>query len=179
MSISEPNQSTFESESDQIYSEANVLHAKTKADHIVNKYTLIAVGIGVVPSPTVNSIGVLGLELQMINELAVAYNYPFPTKLAMIKVFSSLIGSLGPVYFALKSQSALSAVPVFGTLLAASIYSISGGISVYAVGKIFQNHFESGGTLISKNNAYLRKLFKSHYDEGKVEVPKLIAISNS
>lgn len=147
---------------------------RKKADDIVRRFTIIAAGVGVVPSPSVNSIAVLGLELQMINELATAYTFPFPTKLAMSKVFISLIGSLGPVYFALKSRAALGAVPVFGQLLSASIYSISGAISVYAVGKIFQKHFESGGTLISKDNRLLKKMFKEHYEEGKEIVPQLI-----
>lgn len=158
----------------RLLTDSELFEARNEADQIVNRYSLIAVGFGVVPSPTVNSVAVLGLELQMINELAVVYHFPFPTRLAMIKVFTSLIGSLGPVYFALKSRAALGAVPIFGQLLSASIYSISGGLSVYAVGKIFQNHFETGGTLLSRDNRVLRKLFKKHYEEGKHVVPQLM-----
>jgi uncharacterized protein (DUF697 family) len=143
-------------------------------DAIVRRYTLIAAGVGVIPSPTVNSVGIAVMELAMIDELAKNYKYPFPTKLAATKAFISLVGSLGPVYLALKSKSAISAVPLVGHLMASTIYSITGAISVYAVGKIFQMHFESGGTLLSKENSLLRKIFKKEAEQGAKEIPKLI-----
>lgn len=142
---------------------------------IVKRYTLISAGIGLVPSAIINSVGIAALEVAMIDELAKNYSHDFPTKLASSKVFISLIGSIGPIYFANKSKSAISAVPFVGQLLSSSIYSLTGAISVYAVGKIFQQHFESGGTLLSKENSYIRKLFKQRSREGYDEVPKLIA----
>jgi uncharacterized protein (DUF697 family) len=142
-------------------------------DAIVRRYTLIAAGIGIIPSPTVNSVGIAVMELAMIDELAKNYLYPFPTKLAATKAFISLVGSLGPVYLALKSKSAISAVPLVGHLISSTIYSITGAISVYAVGKIFQMHFESGGTLLSKENSLLRKIFKREAEQGAKEVAKI------
>ena len=142
---------------------------------IVKRYTLISAGIGLVPSAMINSVGIAALEVAMIDELAKNYSHDFPTKLASSKVFISLIGSIGPIYFASKSKSAISAVPFVGQLLSSGIYSLTGAISVYAVGKIFQQHFESGGTLLSKENSYIRKLFKQRSREGYDEVPKLIA----
>ena len=142
---------------------------------IVKRYTLISAGIGLVPSAMINSVGIAALEVAMIDELAKNYSHDFPTKLASSKVFISLIGSIGPIYFASKSKSAISAVPFVGQLLSSGIYSLTGAISVYAVGKIFQQHFESGGTLLSKENSYIRKLFKQRSIEWYDEVPKLIA----
>ena len=51
--------------------------------------------------------------------------------------------------------------------------SIGGGVAVYTVGKIFQEHFESGGTLLSSDNRTLRKLFKAKFKEGQSLVPLL------
>jgi uncharacterized protein (DUF697 family) len=148
-------------------------------DAIVRRYTLIAAGVGVIPSPTVNSVGIAVMELAMIDELAKNYLYPFPTKLAATKAFISLVGSLGPVYLALKSKSAVSAVPLIGHLLSATIYSVTGAVSVYAVGKVFQLHFESGGTLLSKENSFLRKIFKKEAQQGAKEIPNLISTRTS
>jgi uncharacterized protein (DUF697 family) len=141
---------------------------------IINRYTLVAAGVGVLPSPTINSVGIAAMELVMIDDLARTYNFPFPTKLAALKILVSVIGSIGPVYFALKSKAAVSAIPLVGHLIASSIYSLTGAISVYAVGKLFQRHFESGGTLLSKDNRFLKKAFKEEYEKGTKEVPNLI-----
>lgn len=141
---------------------------------IIKKYTLIGAGVGVVPSPMVNSVGIAVLEIAMIDDLARNYNFGFPTKLALVKAFISLVGSIGPVYLALKSQAAVSSVPFVGHLLSTSIYSITGAISVYAVGKIFQLHFESGGVTLSKENSFLRKIFKEKSKEGKKVIPEMI-----
>lgn len=142
---------------------------------IINRYTLVAAGVGVLPSPTINSVGIAAMELVMIDDLARNYNFPFPTKLAAVKILVSVIGSIGPVYFALKSKAAVSAIPLVGHLIASSIYSLTGAISVYAVGKLFQRHFESGGTLLSKDNKYLKNAFKQEFEKGSTEVPQLIA----
>ena len=149
------------------------------ADAIIRRYTMVAAGVGIIPSPTVNSVGIAVMELAMIDELARNYQFPFPTKLAAAKAFISLVGSLGPVYLALKSKSAISTVPVVGHLVSSSIYSITGAISVYAVGKIFQLHFESGGTVLSKDNSYLRKVFKSEAQNGKEQVAAMITESSA
>ena len=142
---------------------------------IVNKYTLIAAGVGVIPSPMVNSVGIAVLEIAMIDELAKNYNFGFPTKPALVKAFISLVSSIGPIYLAMKSKSAVSAVPIIGSFMSASIYSITGAISVFAVGKIFQRHFESGGVTLSMDNAFLRKIFKEEFEAGKEKLPELIA----
>jgi len=144
-------------------------------NQIINKYTLIAAGVGVVPSPMVNSVGIAVMEIAMIDELAKNYNFGFPTKPALVKAFISLVSSVGPVYIAMKSRSAVSAIPIVGLLLSTGIYSITGAISVYAVGKIFQRHFESGGEILSMDNAFLRKIFKEAYQEGKEKLPGMIA----
>lgn len=144
-------------------------------NEIIKKYTLIGAGVGVIPSPMVNSVGVAVLEIAMIDDLARNYKFGFPTKLALVKAFISLVGSIGPVYLALKSRSAVSSVPLVGQMLSASIYSITGAISVYAVGKIFQQHFESGGLTLSKDNSFLRKIFKEKSKEGKEIIPEMVA----
>jgi uncharacterized protein (DUF697 family) len=146
---------------------------------IVWRYTLIAAGIGLIPSPTVNSVGVAVLELAMIDELAKNYSFPFPTKLAAAKAFISLVGSLGPVYLALKSKSTLSSIPFVGHFVASSIYSITGALSVYVVGKLFKYHFETGGTFLSKDNSTLRKMFRTELENGKKELPIRIASSTT
>jgi len=148
---------------------------KKQADQLINRYVFIAVGCGLIPAPFVDAVSVAGLELIMISDLAKIYESPFPTKLAVLKAFISLVGSIGPIYVVTHARPPIKILPVVGYISAATTYSIVNGVSVFAVGKVFQYHFESGGNLISFDNEILRKIFVDEYERGKKIVPQLIA----
>jgi hypothetical protein len=73
---------------------------------------------------------------------------------------------------AMRFASVIKMAPGVGHALHTSLFSISGGAAVYAVGKIFQQHYESGGTFLSKNNSTIRRTFDEKYREGKRTVPQ-------
>lgn len=141
---------------------------RVEADAILRRYVLIAAGFGLIPSPLLDSVAVAALEIKLIDDLARAYRMPFPSRLAAAKVAISIVASIGPIYLADRSKSAFKAVPLFGHLLSASLFSITNAASVYAVGKVFQLHFESGGVMISRENPHLRKLYRREREKGRV-----------
>lgn len=152
---------------------------RKKADQLINRYILMSVGCGFIPNPLVDAVSVAGLELIMIGELAEIYASPFPTKLAMIKAFISVVGSIGPIYVVTHSRNAMLStikiIPVIGYLTISTTYAAVNGIAVFAVGKVFQYHFESGGKLLNFENKLLRKIFIDEYERGKKIVPQLIS----
>jgi uncharacterized protein (DUF697 family) len=142
-----------------------------EADNCIKKYVILAMGTGLLPSAMVNVVVVTALEVKMIGSLALVYEFPVPKKLVLYKILISLIGSLGSVYVSIKSRLAFKGVPLFGHAIYVGMMSISGGAAMYAIGKIFQNHYESGGTFLSSNNSILKAYFKEKYEEGKNIVP--------
>lgn len=150
-----------------------------KADVIIKNHVILAMGAGLVPSPLLDMVAVTWIEVNMINELAEAYEFPFPTRLAIYKALISLAGGIGPAYLSIKYHSVLKAMPLVGHALYVSAFSLSGGAAVYAVGRLFQKHFESGGTFLSSENAVLKKYFAEKQTEGRTVVPRLIAGANS
>jgi|SRR5579863_9532406 len=134
-----------------------------KADKLIRDYALMAAAAGFIPSPLIDVVAVMALEVRMIGDMAKVYAFPMPRKLVSYKILISLVGSVGPVYFA-------GHVP---GLAFAGVMSISNGIAVYAVGKVFQKHFESGGIFLSQDSSVVRKYFKQSYREGKQIVPAL------
>lgn len=139
----------------------------------------MALAAGLVPSPVVDMFAVAAIEVTMIIELARIYHFPVPRTLVVYKVLIALAAGLGPVYISAKYHHAWKAVPVVGYAIYAGALSLSGGISVYAVGKLFQMHFESGGTFLSSNNAILRDFFKSKQREGRNVVPAYVASTSA
>jgi uncharacterized protein (DUF697 family) len=162
-------------------SDANVLDpaqtAALRADNIIRKHIIGAMAAGLIPFPIVDIAGVALLEVNMITELAAAYNFPVPRALVVYKLLISLAGAVGPIFFSLYFRNAVKALPLVGHAIYLGAFSLSGAASVYAVGKIFQKHFESGGTFLSSNNAVIRKFFAAKEAEGRTVVPALIANS--
>jgi uncharacterized protein (DUF697 family) len=140
---------------------------KLQAENCIKNHVIAAMGIGLIPSVLVDVVGITGIEVKMIRALAVVYDFPIPNKLITYKALISLIGSIGPVYFSTRMRSALKGVPLVGHAVYVGLLSLTGGAAVYAVGKIFQKHYESSGTFLSKDNWYIRDYFKEKYSEGK------------
>ena len=68
-------------------------------------------------------------------------------------------------------HAALKSVPLIGHAVYIGMMSVTGGAAMYVVGKIFQTHFESGGTFLSSENSVLRNYFQQKYQEGKKVAP--------
>ena len=105
-------------------------------------------GLGFFPSAMVNTVAVVALEVKMIGDLARIYDFPVPKKLVMYKMLISLISSLGAVYLTVKSRVLFKGVPLLGHAVYVGTMSVAGGAAMYAVGKIFQEHYASGGTFL-------------------------------
>ncbi len=152
-----------------------LIKQRKEAERIIKRSVVVAVGCGLIPTPLVDAVAVTALEVKMIDELADAYGFPFPSRLAAAKALISMIGSIGPIYLASHSKSAFKAIPFAGQALSATIFSTTNGIAVFAVGKIFQSHFESGGTLLSRDNKLIKKMYQENYQQAKRVVPKIVA----
>jgi uncharacterized protein (DUF697 family) len=150
-----------------------------KAENIIKKHIIAAMGAGLVPFPIVDIVAVAMLEVHMITELAAAYNFPVPRALVVYKLLISLAGGIGPIFMSLYFENSVKTLPLVGHAIYLGAFSISGGISVYAVGKLFQKHFESGGTFLSSKNSVLREFFAEKHAEGRTAVPALITGSTT
>ncbi len=144
-----------------------------RADACIKNHVIAAMGIGLIPSVMVEVVGVTGIEIKMIRDLAAIYEFPVPRKFVAYKILISLIGSIAPLYFAVRMKSAVKGLPLLGHAAYVGFLSVSNGAAVYAVGKIFQKHFESGGRFLSSDNATLRGFFKDQYTQARLLVPGL------
>ena len=136
-----------------------------RAENCIKNHVIAAMGVGLIPSGLVDVVGITAIEIKLICNLAKVYSFPVPNKLVVYKILISLFGSLGVVYFSTKMH--FKGVPLIGHAVYVGLLSGTGGAAVYAVGKIFQEHYESDGTFLSKDNKYIRNYFKEKYQEGK------------
>lgn len=148
---------------------------RLKADVCIKNHVIAAMGVALVPSFFIEISGVTGIEVSLIMDLATLHAFPIPNRLIAYKVLLSLVISLGPIYLAIRLRSGIKMVPVAGHAAYFGFMALNNAAAVYAIGKIFQAHFESGGQLLSKDNAWLRRLFKQRYEEGQRQLPAYMA----
>lgn len=138
-----------------------------RGERIIQDHVLMGLVAGVVPGPAIDLAAGFGVQLAMVARLAKLYGVPFRRDMAK-NIITSLFGSLGGVGAGtIVASSLIKAVPGFGTVLGVVGTSASMGAFTYAVGKLFQRHFEEAGTFDDLKPSAYRDYFKDMFKRGK------------
>ena len=141
-------------------------------DAIIRKRVYGAIGIGFVPVPLVDFLGLTALQIELIHALAKAHGVEFK-KERVKSIISSLCGSLLSTASVPLAASLLKCIPVIGTTAGAATACIMGGSTTYALGWVFDRHFRKGGCLIDFDAEEAKTYFKEKVEEGKTFVGKM------
>lgn len=147
-----------------------VLTREQKAHKIVMKNMYWAMGLGVLPVPIIDLIAVAGFQAKALKELSDLYEIPYTTHTVKntLAVLISGLGTLGvglPLT-GLVATSFLKFIPVLGTLTTIATVPVVAGALTYATGRIFIQHFESGGTFLTFNPQKVRDYYRELFQEG-------------
>lgn len=154
-----------EVEQDVTVVQAESVHLQA-ANAIVKRNMWYAAGFGIVPIPFVEIVGTGAMQLKMVANLCKEYETPFSQELGR-GIIATLLGTLSAVGISAGAASLLKGIPLIGGLLSGASFAITGGAATYAVGKIFIQHFEAGGTMLTFNPEKMKAYFKTLFDEGK------------
>jgi|TARA_B100000959_G_C14978511_1_gene622515 uncharacterized protein (DUF697 family) len=136
-----------------------------KANEVVRNYAIGTAAFGVVPAPGIDLIGMTSVQLAMLHKLSTIYDVKFTKSLAR-NATAALVGGGIPFLSAATVASALKAVPFLGTYVAVLAQPALGGAVGYAVGKVFIQHFESGGTFLTFDPNKVRAYYEELLAEG-------------
>ncbi|AFL68055.1 YcjF family protein [Sulfurospirillum barnesii] len=139
---------------------------KQKTDEIVKRHVYGAMGVGLVPIPLIDFIGVTSVQVDMLSTLAQYYGVTFKKEMAK-NLIGSLVGGAVPAGLGMPIASILKGIPLVGQTVGALGMSMVAGASTYAVGRVFVQHFESGGTFLSFDPGAVREYFKEEFNIGK------------
>src|SRR6185437_1273124 len=134
-----------------------------EATNLVERFSTWAGAAGLIPVPVVDLIAVGGLQLQMVRRLSQIYNVPFGENRGKALI-TSLVGAAIPTSSGLGAAEFLKAIPIVGTALGALITPALAAGLTFAIGKVFMQHFESGGTLLDFNPPDYREFLKGQRD---------------
>ncbi len=135
----------------------------------VRHYERWAFGAGIVPIPVVDMVAITAIQLRMIDRLSDIYEIPF-SEHRVRSIIAALLGGILPGRFAMGwAGSLIRAVPLVGPVLGLFTMPVFGAASTYAVGTVFLQHFECGGTLLDFDPACARERFQESFEEGQKE----------
>jgi uncharacterized protein (DUF697 family) len=136
------------------------------AMNIVRRNALWAMGVGLVPLPVVDVLGVSAVQLKMVRELAEHHHLPFSETDAR-SLITALVGGLGSVTAAGVAFSLLKFVPIVGQTAAALAMPATVGAATYALGRVFIQHFSTGGTLRNLDPGTMSDYFRKEFEAAK------------
>ena len=152
-------------------SQHTVLH--DDIDTIIHYHVMISMGAGLVPVPVLDLVALSGIQVNMIRELANAYQVPFVKEVAL-NLLTSVLGKTLLVKAGPKIVLSLAKfIPGFGQIAGAVSLPVLAGASAYATGKVFSVHFAAGGTLHTFQADTLKAYYHQMFQEGQQVVAAL------
>ncbi len=143
------------------------LKTSEKADKIIKNHLLLSMGFGAIPIPFVDIAAITGTQISMISKLAGIHDVQFSNELGK-SVLGSLLGAVGSNTLATGTLgSIVKFIPGVGSIIGAVTYPVIAGATTYAVGKVFQRHFETGGTLLDFKASDMKHFFHEELEKGK------------
>ena len=149
---------------------------RAKVESAINYSMLLSGGVGIVPIPVVDFVGVTAIQLALVKQLSSLYGVEYTTSAAK-RTISALIGGAIPAFGSVTVASWVKFIPVVGTVLGGSAMMLLSGASTYAIGRVFAQHFEQGGTILDIEARQVKKQFNEFYEVGKSKLSRKKASS--
>jgi uncharacterized protein (DUF697 family) len=138
------------------------------ASQVVERFSLWAGAAGLLPIPWVDVAAVAGVQLQMLRRLSELYGVPFSENRGK-SLIAALAGSLVPAStatsMAVTFGSLVKTVPGIGTTVGTLTMAPVSAAATYIIGKVFIQHFASGGTLLDFNPPDYREFIKAQKEK--------------
>ncbi|QWR77842.1 YcjF family protein [Candidatus Magnetomonas plexicatena] len=115
-----------------------------QAKKIVRDHSIFSAVPSLVPIPLLDSAAAMAVQLRMLKKLGELYGVEF-SKQKVKTIIASLIGAIGT---GAAAGSLVKTVPVVGMAIGVISMAVSFGAITYAIGIVFVNHFETGGTFL-------------------------------
>ncbi len=128
----------------------------------VHTYSALSAATGLIPLPFVDMAGFMAMQLLMLKKLCELYNIPFDSQRSKSAI-AILLSGINSAYLAASSSKL---IPFIGAFTIAAMPAVNGALS-YAVGRVFIQHFASGGTFLDFEPNKVRGYFEEQYRTGK------------
>jgi uncharacterized protein (DUF697 family) len=135
--------------------------------NLVNRYSLYSAGVGLIPVPVVDMAGVAAIQVKMLIELSKHYEVPFSEN-RIKSIVAALLGGIAPASMAAGGLGQLfRSLPIVGQAFGFLTVSLFATAATWAVGRVFIQHFESGGTFLNFDPAKAGRMVQDEFEKAK------------
>ena len=138
-----------------------------QANEIVAYHVQWSLGLGLVPIPLIDAVAILITQVRMLKKLSDHYGIACSENHVKILVTSLIGGTNSGLIGGKFLISMTKLVPGIGTFIGITAMSALSGSITYAVGQVFIQHFESGGTFLDFDPKKVKEYFMTQFEEGK------------
>jgi uncharacterized protein (DUF697 family) len=138
------------------------------ASQLVDRLSLWSGAAGLIPVPLVDMAAVGGVQLHMLRRLSEIYGVPFSEnrgKSILASVAGAVIPASTATTTAMGVSSLMKGLPGFGTAIGALTMPVVSAGATWVIGKVFIQHFASGGTLLDFNPPDYREFIKAQREK--------------
>ena len=139
--------------------------------HTIKNHTITAMGVGILPVPGLDLVALTGIQLNLLRKIGALYTLDFSDEVGK-KLIGALVGSYLPLALTAPIASVLKFIPGVGLAAGVLTQSAAAGVCTYAIGKVFAQHFETGGNFVNFDPAAMRAKFRQQVQEGKDFIKK-------
>ena len=141
--------------------------SKKDIDKLIRNHVIGSMGVGLIPFPWLDFLGLTGVQINLVRKLANIYDIPFFQD-KVKNLISSLVGSALPSSIGTPFASLVKTIPLAGQSLGIITMPILSGASTYALGKVFVRHFAAGGTFLTLDPDKVKDYYAEMFKEGKL-----------
>ncbi len=126
-------------------------------------------GLGLIPFPLIDVAAITAVQVKMLMDIA--KNYPIESNGNRARTaVSALVAGVLPVALGGSVISAFKFVPGIGQVAGVLAVPALAAASTIAIGRVFLEHFESGGTLLDFDPEEMRAYFMSEFAAAKANL---------
>lgn len=151
---------------DEIYLAADM---QKDSNVIIRSAVLRSFFAGLIPIPLVDVFSVSAIQKKMVEDLSDIYQCDFSE--AELKTWVAALMADSGVKLAVLS---IKRIPGVGMIVGGLSMGLLSGACTFAIGKVFDQHFKSGGTNLNFEPEKFKNYFKIQFEEGKKYIESLI-----
>lgn len=165
---------------DVIAATAKDISPETRAARAIRHNVLWSVGAGIIPVAYVDTAAIMAVQIKLLKELSDIYGIPFRANVGKSAV-AALLGGLtasgasGGLLMTGLFHGLVRSVPVVGQLVGWAILPTFAAAVTYAVGRVFDQHFASGGTFLTFDPKKVEGYFREKFEEARRRGPAAAA----
>lgn len=143
-----------------------VIQKEKESDQIINEHVGFSLLAGAIPVPLLDIAAVTAIQVDMLRQLAKKYEIDFQDE-AGKSIVTSIIGTTFGTSIGRAGASVVKAIPGIGTILGITTQAALSGVTTFAIGHVFHNHFRNHKPLNEFRFEDIRQTYEDLLKKGK------------